>query len=247
MKKILLFDVDGTIAESGQKISPYTLTIIQKLKDKYDIGIVGGGKLDKILEQLSSRDNIFHHYFTECGCVYHKNDGTNLVPVYIKNLRNHKLYPKINILVKTCLSFLSTVDYLVTGYFIDLRNGIIYVSLIGMTATNEERAYFMDLDKKNNYREKLVKLLKHDCKKLGIADTVTVCEGGRVGIAIYPNEYDKIQVLDIVLADYSEIHYFGDKYKEDGNDYHIITDRRVIGHPVDSVEDTEKILLTLLN
>jgi phosphomannomutase len=237
MKRLLLFDVDGTIAESGQKIETDMRDLLQGLTDRYDIGIVGGGKMDKILEQMGE-NNPFHHYFTECGCVYHSNGKLQ----YVKNLREHPLYKNINQLVKTCLSFLSTVTYTLSGHFIDLRNGIIYVSLIGMVATQEERSYFMKLDQEFGYRQLLLQKLKEHSEQLGVSDKITICEGGRVGIAIYPNEYDKVQVLDVLVGKYEEIHFFGDKYAEDGNDHHLIKDSRVIGHPVDSLEDTKEIL-----
>lgn len=253
MNKLLLFDVDGTIAHSGQQINYTIKELLLKLKHKkkYSLGIVGGGKLDKILYQLSD-DNYIDHYFAECGCVYYKNISTEtnenvtLDKVYIKNLREHKLYPQINILIKKALYFISQVDYLITGNFIDLRNGIIYISLIGMTATLDERKYYLEKDKENHYRENLLNILKEEASKLGILNELTICYGGEVGIAIYPIEYDKTQVLEYLLDDYDEIHYFGDKYEEQGNDHNLIYHNSVIGHPVDSVNDTIIILENML-
>lgn len=222
--------------------------MIQSLTDNYDIGIVGGGKLENILRQLGE-NNYFHHYFSECGCVYYENESItqlNLIEKYSKNLRDHHLYPQINVLIKIALLFLSQVDYTITGNFIDLRNGIVYISLIGMSATQDERKYFISLDKKHQYRKLLLQLLKHKAKELNINDSIQICEGGTVGIAIYPTEYDKTQVYEHVKDKYSEIHYFGDKYLEDGNDYHIINHFKIIGHCVDSVQDTKDILLQLL-
>ena len=248
MKKLLLFDVDGTITESGQQIEDSIKNMIQHLSKKYDIGIVGGGKIEKILEQMGD-DNYFHYYFSECGCVFHENvspiSNLDLVKRYSKNLRQHKLYPMINTLIKTSLSFLSQVDYTITGNFIDLRNGIIYVSLIGMSANSDERKYFISLDKKNGYRKQLLLLLKEEAIKLNIYHSIQICEGGSVGIAIYPNEYDKVQVYEHLKDKYSEIHYFGDKYHEDGNDYHIINHFKIIGHCVDNIQDTINILSRL--
>lgn len=247
-KNIILFDVDGTIAESSKIIDPEIKELVSSLKEFYDVGIVGGGKKDKILHQL---ENLYvDHYFFECGCVYYKNmseDKKNLVlqNYYSKNIRNHPLYEKINLLVKECLLFLSKVDYTLSGNFIDLRNGMLYISLIGMSATNEERQYFIEKNNKNNYRKQLLNILLKKAKELGIQDEVTICEGGTVGLAIYPLENDKIQVLEH-LQDYKEIHYFGDKYEENGNDHNIINDSRTIGYPIDNLQMTKDILRTLL-
>lgn len=244
MKNLFLFDVDGTITISSQKITDEMANVLHRLKkDNVEIGIVGGGKIDKILDQLDNKV-VFNHYFSECGTIYHHNYSyiDNLIQlkeIYKKNIRNHSTYLQINILVKHCLRFLSNVDYTLSGHFVDLRCGIIYISLIGLTATLEERTYFMELDKLNNYRTKLIQSLKDISIKLGITDKVDIVEGGSVGIAIYPSEYDKIQVLDCFSdSDYDKIYYFGDKYDLDGNDYKLLHDKRVIGIKVNNFQDT---------
>ena len=108
-KNIILFDVDGTLVESGDKIYNETrYELLNKLKNKYEIGIVGGGSLDKILKQLDFNKIQFDHYFTECGCDYYDN---NLNNIYKKNIRQHHLYDKINILIKKALQFISRVSY----------------------------------------------------------------------------------------------------------------------------------------
>jgi phosphomannomutase len=239
MKKIMVFDVDGTIVESGQKITTDIKNTIESLKKEYDIGIVGGGKFVTILLQL--QDLKVDHYFSECGCVYH---DENLDLQYSKNIRTHELYPYINILIKTALYFLSQVDYTLSGHFIDLRNGIVYISLIGLSATLEERKRFIELDSRFHYRQQLLQLLHEKAIQLNIISNMSICEGGHVGIGIYPIEYDKTQVLPILKKKYSEIHYFGDKYKENGNDYNIINHPDVIGHAVNNYHETLEILNT---
>jgi phosphomannomutase len=165
--------------------------------------------------------------------------------MYIKNIREHSLYPKINILIKEVLLYLSKVDYMLTGNFIDLRNGIIYVSLIGMTATEEERRYFIELNKQNHYILKLLEILKAKALELNILSEISICRGGEVGIAIYPIEYDKVQVLDTLLGKYDRILYFGDKFDVNGNDYKLLNNENVIGYKVNCVDDTLKILQAL--
>lgn len=106
----------------------------------------------------------FNYYFSECGCVLHINNKV----IYEKNIREHKLYSNINILIKLALKYLSEVDYELCGHFIDLRTGIIYISLIGLTANDKEREIFMKLDKKNEYRKKLLEILQNKALELDI-------------------------------------------------------------------------------
>jgi len=248
--KILLFDVDGTLVESSQNISNDMSIVLNSLKNKgYEIGLVGGGKLDKILTQFN-HSVYFHHYFSECGSIYNKNLSDNnidLHQIYCKNIREHHLYDKINLLLKCILQFLSSVPYTITGHFIDLRSAIIYISLIGMCANDEERKYFINLNNQFNYRQNLINLLKNKANELDIINDVDIVEGGNVGIAIYPSEFDKIQILKVInLNKYDEIHYFGDKYNINGNDYNLINHEDVIGHKVNNPSDTLLILQQLL-
>lgn len=245
MSKILiLMDVDGTIAESSQNISENVAMILKKMStiSKYEFGIVGGSNYTKISSQL---DNIhMTHVFSENGCVYHKNG----ISQFKQNIRNHSLFPQMNLLVKIAMKFLSETDYILTGQMIDLRNGIIYISLIGSQATMAERKYFIELDKKNGYRAELLLILKEKAITMGIADKIDILLGGSVGIGIHPHEWDKIQVLDYIdIPNYKEIYYFGDKFMCDGNDYRLIMDPRVIGQKVNSPDETTKILTEIFS
>lgn len=234
-KRIILFDVDGTITESGMKMKSEHITLLNNLKQKYEIGIVGGGTLDKI--KFQTEGVTFDHYFTECGSVYH---DSNYKLIYEKNIRNHHLYPIMNILVKKALFFLSQVDYMVAGNLIDIRKGLIYISLIGLSATTKERNEFIELDKNKKYRKALLDILqkyKNDNKlKLHIV------YGGSVGIAIYPEEYDKVQIMEHFKTITTKIHYFGDKYLPNGNDYLLLNHEDVCGHKINSVQETFNIL-----
>ena len=113
-----------------------------------------------------------------------------------------------------------------------------------MNALEEERKHFIELDKKQNIRKQLINLLNNKAINLEIQDKIKILEGGSVGIGIYPIEYGKSQVLNL-LENYIDIRYFGDKYTPQGNDYDIINHNKVKGYPVNSISDTLNILNTL--
>ena len=92
MEQLLLFDVDGTLCESGKIISSKMVNILNNFK-KYGIkiGIVGGGTFEKILFQLNNL--VFPDFiFSECGSVYHKFNSVNLTYslIHKNNLRNEQ-------------------------------------------------------------------------------------------------------------------------------------------------------------
>ena len=250
---IFLFDVDGTLADSGDTIGNDMCELLNFVREcGFKTGVVGGGTLQKVLDQTDNKDGpvYFDHYFTECGCQHNVNlsstMGKNLHQIYHKNIREHWLYPSINKLMKVCMNFISEQDYLIAGNLVDLRKGIVYISMVGMTATSVERSQFILEDKVNQYRKRLIQLLSDTAMKLGVYEDLSINEGGQVGIAIFPREWDKIQVLEHLLPYHETIHYFGDKYKSGGNDYRLISDSNVIGHCVDSPEDTYTILKQIL-
>jgi phosphomannomutase len=237
-KTILLFDVDGTLAYSGCSLDESMIEALKRLVARgYELGIVGGGTYEKIHHQLGSVQKYFEHIFSECGCVHHDRSGALLSR---RDLRQHPLYPAVDILLKKALAFLSTVDYPLTGHLIDRRSGIVYLSLIGMSASEEERQMFLQSNAKHHYIDRLITLLQSHCPP-----GLDVVRGGSVGIAIYPTEWDKVQVLDFYAASDAEIHYFGDKYKIGGNDYRLLHHPRVIGHPVDSSNHTLDFLCSM--
>lgn len=240
MSKIYLFDVDGTICESGKKIAYAMASKINSLTDKnIEVGIVGGGTFEKIIYQL---DNLVYprYIFSECGSVYHilNSDSKSYTLIHKNNIRLEPHYNKINLLVKTCLRFLSEVDYTLSGHFIDLRNGLIYVSLVGMVGTDEERDEFIRLDKIHHYRDKLIGMLKIQALNLDLDQYLDISLGGNVGIAIYPKKWNKTQVLDWIDIENNEIHFFGDKYLPNGNDYELLSHKLVTPHKVNAPSDT---------
>lgn len=234
MNSLILFDVDNTLTESGEKISTKMIHLLQELVLKYDLGIVSGGTIEKLKYQLHSYLYLFKHIFAECGCEYFIFENK----IYEKNLRNHPCSESIDKIIKYSLNFLSTVEYKLDGHLIDYRKGILYISLIGMSANNDTRQNF--IKKHLHYRQELINQLKN----LDVKD-VEIKKGGKVGIAVYPKECDKIQVLKY-LINYKKIYYFGDSYDIDGNDYRIINAKEVIGIKVNNKEETFKILSHLL-
>lgn len=243
MKSLLLFDVDGTIAESGSEIDHEIYNLLKKIDTSlYDLGIVGGGVYPKIKEQI--KDISFTYIFSECGSVYHYKDEKK----YENSLIHHEIFPYLYLFIKKSFEWIQKILKEVSGHFIDVRNGLLYISLIGMQATKSCRESFYQEEKKHHYREKLLQELKEIAIKEGIQDKITITLGGSTGIAIYPKEWSKVQILNVIYKkEYEKIYYFGDRYEPNGNDYDLIHHSDIIGMKVDSLSDTKKKLEKILS
>jgi len=58
---LFLFEIDGTLTNSRQKISNKMITFLQTLKKYHDIGIISCHNFKKICEQLSENTlNLFN-------------------------------------------------------------------------------------------------------------------------------------------------------------------------------------------
>ena len=243
MKSLLLFDVDGTIAESGSKIDNNIYSLLKNIDQSfYSLGIVGGGVYQKIKDQI--RDIPVDYIFSECGSVYHYKDKKK----YENLLIHHEIFPYLHLFIKKSFQWIQMIIKEVSGHFIDIRNGLLYISLTGMQATKSCRETFYQEDKIYHYRKKLLEELKEIAIKEGIDKKIKITLGGSTGIAIYPKEWSKVQVLNTIYRkEYENIYYFGDRYELDGNDYDLIHHPDIIGIKVDSLLDTKKKLEKILS
>lgn len=126
-----------------------------------------------------------------------------------------------------------------SGTFIEFRMGMINVSPIGRNCSQEERDEFERYDHIHNVRKTFVEKLKQEFAEFDLTYSI----GGQISFDVFPRGWDKTFCLRFLdPKDYDEIHFFGDKTHEGGNDFEIFTDARTIGHSVKSPEDTLRLL-----
>lgn len=246
---IVLFDVDGTLAPSGQPIEAAMVESLGRLSQIQDLvmGIVGGGSYGKIEWQLGQSISYFKYVFAECGAVVYV-DG---VKVSERNMLNHCDRSKLNTILSRALFEISQIPIILHGQQLDFRSGLIYISPPGMQATAYERNIFLEQDRIHNLRQKLIDEL-YGCSKSyegvqarcaggSLESEFEITQGGAVGIAVYPKGWDKSQVLGF-FADQPAtvpIYYFGDKTEPTGNDYPLYSHPRVRGVCVTDPTDTQ--------
>lgn len=237
---LCLFDVDGTLTAPRQKATPEMLEFLQKLKSRIRVGVVGGSDLCKIQEQLG--DDIIQkvdYVFAENGLVAYKNGEL----LSVQSIQAHMGEELLQDFINFCLNYMAQIKLpKKRGTFIEFRNGMLNVSPIGRSCSQEERQEFFELDKKEKIRETFVSVLKEEFKGKGLTFSI----GGQISFDVFPDGWDKRYCLGIVEEDrYSTIHFFGDKTKPGGNDYEIYSDPRTTGHEVSSPEDTLQLCQTL--
>ncbi|KAF8329546.1 eukaryotic phosphomannomutase [Cantharellus anzutake] len=242
-KTLVLFDVDGTLTPARRTASPEVIKILQEVRKKVVIGFVGGSDLAKISEQLAVdgkpvTEN-FDYAFAENGLTAYKSGKQLPSQSFISYLGNGRY----KLLVNFCLHYIADLDIPIKrGTFIEFRNGMINVSPIGRNATIQERNDFEKFDLEYGIRKEFVRVLR---EKFAHYD-LTFSIGGQISFDVFPKGWDKTYALRHVQDEgFEQIHFFGDKTYEGGNDHEIYIDSRTIGHSVSSPEDTINILTEL--
>jgi len=240
LKKLVLFDVDLTLSLPRQHATQEMLDLLKELKKKVVIGFVGGSNLVKIAEQLdvpgTKAVDMFDYGFAENGLVAYKLGKELTSQSFIKHIGETD-YKKI---VNFILHYIADLDVPIKrGTFVEFRNGMINVSPIGRNATIEERNEYQKYDLANGIREKFVKVLQEKFAEYDLTYSI----GGQISFDIFPRGWDKTYALKHVEDEgFEEIHFFGDKTYNGGNDYEIYTDSRTIGHTVKDPDDTMRLI-----
>lgn len=240
-KKILaLFDIDGTLTDSRKKITPEMKEHIAKLSTIIDVGVVGGSDMAKQIEQLG--DDVLESYkysFSENGLIAYKDGNLLNSQTFIEYIGddNYKIF------INDVLKYLSEIDIpLKRGTFVEFRSGMINISPIGRSCSSKERDEFEKYDKIHNIRLKMIDYLQDKYDYLNLKYSI----GGQISFDVFPKGWDKTYCLQFIDFNYyDEVHFFGDKTYEGGNDYEIFTHPTIIGHSVTSPRDTKTLTQNL--
>ena len=111
------------------------------------------------------------------------------------------------------------------------------ISPIGRDCSRSERNDYEKYDLEHNIRKNMVEAMRKEFADLGLTYSI----GGQISFDCFPNGWDKTYCLKYVNPeDFDEVHFFGDKTFQGGNDYEIFSHERTIGHTVTSPEDTKE-------
>lgn len=232
---LALFDVDGTLTIPRGEVTEAMMEFMKNLSTKITVGIVGGSDLPKQEEQLGQGiTKVFPFNFSQNGLVAYEDGNIKEIQTISKHLGEENIKKMVNFV----LQYLSTVDIPIKrGTFIEFRSGMLNISPIGRNCSREERNDYEKYDLKHNIRKNMVEALKKEFGHLNLTFSI----GGQISFDVFPKGWDKTYCLKYIdAAKYDEIHFFGDKTFEGGNDYEIFSHERTIGHTVTSPEDTKE-------
>lgn len=230
-----IFDVDGTLTPSRQKMDPKFKHFFLKFMETHKVWLVTGSDYAKTKEQLGAEitENVVTCYNCSGSETRHRGE--------IVNASSWTLPDDARSWLNTQL--LLSEFPIKTGNHIEERRGCINYSIVGRNATFKERNTYIEYDKKNRERSNLANTFNYIFGKESLGLHAAI--GGETGLDIYPIGKDKSQILEDFNED-DNIHFFGDKMDMSGNDYPLARANKAgTNHHVKDWQHTFKILRSL--
>ena len=233
IKKIVLFDMDGTLTEPREKFNTFLIKSLENITNKAHIGIVTGSDYDYLIEQmaplLQSKLRTTIHLLPCNGTKYYpppkqyENDYKLVHSLNMKEKLGESDFKKLMMILinKQANLDLNNISIPLTGHFISYRNSMINWCPIGRNATNTERKVFVEYDSSRapSYRSIILSSLKETLALAGLMDKLVVKLGGSTSFDIYPIGWDKTYCLNHFNE--WETWFVGDRCDHDGNDREI--------------------------
>jgi len=255
MKKLFLFDMDGTLTPARKKMSYDILASLENLqKSGWDIGIISGSDMDYIKYQCGllfdlTPINVKKIHFLPCnGTKYYK----AFKKVWEYDMRSKLGNDLMTNVYRTLLRFQGNItatylDIPLTGNFFQMRGSVLNWCPIGRNAQTLDREKWLKLDKKWMIREMYIDQFYANFS----SDKITIKLGGDTSFDVYPKGWNKTFPLDKEpFLKYKQVYFAGDRCLNSGNDeelYKYLKEKNncnafQVNNPNDTIKVIEKTL-----
>lgn len=220
-KKIVIFDLDGTLTESKASMDAEMAELLTALLEKKAVAVISGCRFaqfeDQFLRMLSpdaTLGNLF--LFPTCGAAFHKYADGVWTEVYANTLSprdKRRIYNAFD----SALSLFGHAPKEVWGEIIEDRGSQITFSALGQNAPLEAKRAWDPNQKK---RERIISLLRQEL------DDFDVKYGGTTSIDIthkgIDKEYGINKIREHLGHALQEMVFVGDRLEPGGNDHAVL-------------------------
>jgi phosphomannomutase len=228
MKKLIAFDLDGTLADSKSPATDRMIKALNELLDKFQVCVISGGKFQQFEKQLLNNLNADPaklgrlHLMPTCGTQYYVYDVAehNWQKVYAEDFTEAQKKKIIDALDEG-LDKLNLREKKVYGEVIEDRGSQITISVLGQDIVDElgkegvriKEAWDPDNKKKNALKDYVAPLIPEFEVRVGGLTSVDVTKPG------IDKAYGMKKLMEMLDISKDDILFIGDRLQEGGNDY----------------------------
>jgi len=244
-KEIIIFDLDGTLAESRAEITPHMAQLLSELLKSYKVSILSGASFEQLMTNVVSKltniDNLDKLILLPtCGASFYQLENNAWNKLYSIDLSAEDKYHIIKA-IKYCLNKVSfSIDQIWGEQYQDKSTQVTFSALGNKSPKDIKMNWDADLKKRSELRELVAQLLPNFEVKIG----------GTTSLDITPKGIDKafgIKKLEEYLKiNKDQMLFVGDAIFPGGNDY-AVKQYGVECILVTSPEDTMLVIGFLLN
>lgn len=217
MKKIICFDLDGTLTESKTDIDMEMVGLLEKLQKIKKVAVIGGASFAQFQKQFLNHLNYFENLFVlpTSGAAFYKYTNGSWQTVYELALTSEEKRQIFDAFQKTFVEIKYQHPAKVYGQIIEDRNCEVVFSTLGQEAPLSARK-FLKLDRRSEIVESLLKKLSEFKVSLSGINSIDVT---RLGI---DKGYAIEQISKIFDVNIDEMVFVGDAIYEGKNDYAVV-------------------------
>jgi HAD superfamily hydrolase (TIGR01484 family) len=239
MKKLIVFDLDGTLAKSKASLDPEMAKLLQDLLGVAKVAIISGGDWPQFEKQVIShlpQNQILNNLsvLPTCGTKFYRYSGS-WKKIYSEDFTPDEAKKIIDAMGKAYEASGFKVQK-TWGEVIENRGSQITLSALGQEAPlAEKEKWDPDFAKRQKIKVILDPLIPGFSVRLGGATSIDVTKPG------IDKAYGIGKLRDILSVSLDEMIYVGDALFPGGNDYPAET-AGVISIPVRGPEDTKRVV-----
>jgi len=225
MKKLIIFDLDGTLAESKSAITQKMSDSLKSLLKKYSVAIISGGAFPQFQKQflnnLSVPEDLLYklYLFPTCATSFYKFNNKNWNKIYSETLsqsEKNKIFTSFNLCFeKVGFTIPSKLLY---GEIIEDRETQITFSALGQFAPYDLKKEWDPTHKK---RLQMIDILQAFLPEFEIRS------GGSTSIDITKKGIDKaygiFKIQELLKFSIEEMLFIGDAIFPCGNDFAVVS------------------------
>ena len=243
MKKLIVFDLDGTLADSKSALDGKTSILLHDLLDIIKVAVISGGdwpQFEKqVLSHLPHEERLANlSLLPTCGTKFFQYSG-DWKKIYSEDFTSEEKEKIVNSFTKAIGTAGFKVER-VWGETIEDRGSQITYSALGQLAPLEEKDKW---DPRHGKREKIKAILD------AFIPEFSVRIGGATSIDVTKPGIDKAygvrKLRDILGISLTEMIFIGDALFAGGNDYPA-EQAGVISIPVRGPEDTKRVIEAII-